>query len=139
MLFIAISEVIIMKHLAEKQILEEVVRKAERDKEVLAIMLFGSRAARKNTKNSDIDICLFLSRRKRAFHKVSEFSEISSRLDASEFYSLPLYIRRRILKEGKLLFCRDMKLLHYIAIDTVNQYRHYGRHYYYYTRKVLHG
>ena len=128
-----------MKSLNKKQRLERVAEEAKRDKHVAAVLLFGSHAGKRASKNSDIDICLLFSDRNTASGRELEFSSISDAVDVSDFYSLPIYIRKRILKDGKVLFCRNERLLYDASLKTIKEYRHYGRHYNYYLRRIANG
>jgi predicted nucleotidyltransferase len=119
--------------------LDKLVSKAERDKEILAVMVFGSYA--RGEKHRDIDVCLVLSKdlengsmsRKRLAY-VSE-----SGLDVHIFQQIPLYIRIRVLKEGKVLFCRDLDALYDIAGHAVKEFAYFEPAYKGYLEAVKHG
>ena len=119
--------------------LDKLVSKAKRDKSVLAVMVFGSYA--RGERHKDIDICLVLKKetgngamsRKRLAY-VSE-----SGLDVHVFQQMPLYIRVRVLREGKILFCRDMDALYDIASRTVREFAYFEPAYKGYLEAVKHG
>jgi predicted nucleotidyltransferase len=89
--------------------LEALLNKAKEDDDILALILFGSAAKGETTVASDINICLVLKEKAdalKAFSKRMEYLRFG-RVDVHIFQQLPLYIRRRVLKEGKVLFVRD--------------------------------
>ncbi len=89
---------------------------------IMAAILFGSVARGKAGALSDIDICLVTTREISESEKRDLLSYGSRKVDVSLFYDLPLTIRFRVLREGKLLFCRDSLTLHRIVAKTVRQY-----------------
>lgn len=112
-----------------------VVGRARRDPDVLAILLFGSHARGEATARSDIDLCLVLavprvSSRAAADKRLAYLAEAS--VDLSVFQQLPLAVRRRVLREGRVLFVRDEDALYATAIATARAFegfRHLHRAY----------
>jgi hypothetical protein len=90
--------------------LRRVVARAETDPEVLAALLFGRHARGDAGPRSDVDVCLVLeegvdaglaaSRRRLDSAGVGE-------LGLNIFQQLPLYVRSRVLEEGRVAFVRD--------------------------------
>jgi hypothetical protein len=108
--------------------LRHLVDRAGRDGEVLAVILFGSRARGGAGPESDIDVCLVLapdmpSREAAARKRLEYLSE--SDLDLSVFQQLPLHIRSRVLKEGVVLFTRDEDALYALAARTARAFEHF--------------
>jgi len=103
------------------QIVERAVEKSRKDKDVLAVMLFGSYA--RGEVAEDVDLCLVLYPEKasKGFEKRIEYS-FCDKLDIQVFQDLPLYIRKRVLKEGKILHYKDEEILYDIAIRTVKEF-----------------
>ena len=107
------------------QQLEQLLRKAQQDTDVLAVLLFGSVARGEQTPTSDVDVCvvlqprkydaLSLSRKKLAYLTHSD-------LDVHVFQQLPLYIRRRVLKEGKVVLEKDADALYALAFRTAQAF-----------------
>jgi len=93
---------------------------ASRD-EVIAIILFGSVARGHAREISDIDICI-ITRQVPEPVKMDLLSYGSEEIDVSLFYDLPITIRFQILREGKILSCRETLALHAIMADTVREY-----------------
>jgi predicted nucleotidyltransferase len=90
--------------------------------EVIAIILFGSVARGQAREISDIDICVVTKKGAPEPVKMDLLSYGSEKTDVSLFYDLPITIRFRVIREGKLLFCRDTPVLHAIMADTVREY-----------------
>jgi len=61
------------------------------------------------------------------------------KLDVQVFQQLPLYIRRRVLKEGQVLLCKDEDLLYDIAFDVIRAFEYYRPRYEEYLEGILHG
>ncbi len=120
----------IFKHSAEK-----LVKMAESDKEILAVFLFGSAARKDHTGLSDVDICLVMDGDKYSpevlFQKRLKFLQEFD-MDIQIFQELPIYIRVRIIREGKLLFCGNEDILYsfvFRAIQEFNDFEHIYRDY----------
>ncbi len=111
------------------------VARATKDPEVLAVLLFGSRARGDASPNADFDVCLVLgatprSDLDRAEKRLEYLAE--GDLDVAVFQSLPLHIRSRVLKEGTVLYARDEEALYAVAIRTARAwegFRHIHRQY----------
>jgi len=92
--------------MAKTNQIEEVMEAARKDSQVLAVMLFGSRARGTGSRLSDIDLCLVLSPKSYSPLQMSRKKlEYTSRFsaDIQVFQQLPLYIRQRVLRDGKVL------------------------------------
>ena len=111
------------------------VARAKTDPDVLAVLLFGSRARGDAAPNSYFDVCLVLGAeprrdRDRAEKRLEYMAQAD--LDVAIFQSLPLHIRSRVLKEGTVLYARDEEALYAIAIRTARAwegFRHIHRQY----------
>lgn len=120
--------------------LSKIVERVMKDRDVLAVMLFGSYA--RGEKFSDIDICivmlpksfnaLFLSKKRLEY--LTDFPEYDVRI----FQQLPLYVRMRVLKEGKIIFCRNEDTLYDLAMKTVREFEYFKPVYFTYLEGVLH-
>ena len=120
---------------------ERMLTLARQDSEILAVILFGSRARGEGTLTSDVDVCLvLLNRHYDPLHlstKKLEYLKIGG-LDVHIFQQLPLYIRRRVIKEGKVLFVRDEDALYEIAFRTAQSFEDFKHRYYAYLEQVAH-
>jgi len=119
---------------------EKVLEKARKDETVLAVMLFGSYA--RNEKFFDIDVCLVLKPGKFdplvLSKKRLEYLAAFPNLDIQVFQQLPLYVKVRVLKDGRTIFCRNEDLLYDLSFSTVRQFEHFKPIYLSYLEGVLH-
>jgi len=114
---------------------EKILKKAKQDKEVIAVLLFGSMA--RGEENRDIDICLVLNKKYpnlKISKKKVEYSGLG--LDISIFQQLPVYIRIRVLKEGKILLNKNEPLIYDIAFSTIKEFGFYKKIYDLYLKEV---
>jgi predicted nucleotidyltransferase len=126
----------------DAQALEKIVLEAKEDDDVLAVILFGSVARGKSGPDSDVDICLVLEDRpyeaaalsQRKLHYLSRFD-----LDVQIFQQLPLYVRRRVLKEGRVLWARDEERLYDVAFRAVRAFELFRPRYEDYLRTIARG
>ena len=123
----------------------DLVRKARQDQDMLAVIVFGSCARGDDGPTSDLDICLVLQPKDYTDLKLSrkrleylKFVSIPG-LDIHVYQQLPLYIRKRILKEGEILFCRDEEVLYELAFRTVQEFEDFKHIYYSYLEEVARG
>jgi predicted nucleotidyltransferase len=120
--------------------IERLIAKAQNDPNVLAVMLFGSAARSEQGPKSDIDICLVLQPdvteevSEKRLEYLAEFD-----LDVHLFQQLPLYVKRRILKEGRVLLSKDDDTLYGLAFRTAQAFEDFKHIYYDYLQAVLHG
>lgn len=119
-----------MISLKDKNILK-VIEKAKVDADVLAVALFGSMA--RGEPHRDIDLCIFLNRKmtnkEMTNKRIKYLNGVSDKLDIHIFQQLPIYIRVRILKEGKILFCNDEDFLYEISFDSIKEFNLYEKVY----------
>ncbi len=118
-------------HRVEKEVLE--------DREILAAILFGSFP---QEGFSDIDVCIVLYPRRYENLYLSEkrlnLMEALGDFDIQIFQQLPMYMRIRVLK-GKVIFCREEKILYEVAIQTIREFEDYRKIYDEYLRGVARG
>lgn len=121
-----------MEETAVRQ-LERLIERVRQDPNVLAVLHFGSRARGEAGPGSDVDVCLVVTPRS----QTDRLSLAQKRLeylhgldlDISIFQELPIYVRRRVLKEGRVLFVRDEDLLYEVAYRTAQAFEDF-RHIY---------
>lgn len=128
------------EELRKNKSVNQVVAKAKNDDEIVAVLLFGSRARDEASSASDVDICLILrpgkydaltlSRKRLDYLKESD-------ADIHIFSQLPLYIRRRVIKEGKIMLCRDEDALYEIAFRTAQAFEDFKHIYYGYLEELV--
>ena len=101
--------------------IDDIVKKARRDSEVIAVILFGS-YARQEKDFRDIDIALLLKEPiKDGTKKASEYW-VSDAFDVSILNSLPLNVASRVLEEGKILYVSDMESLQKFSNDIIRNW-----------------
>jgi predicted nucleotidyltransferase len=118
-----------------------ILNKARKDADVVAVFLFGSRARGESVPGSDIDVCLVLRPGNYSpiiLHKKRLSYLKEGDADVYIFSQLPLYIRRRVLKEGKILLCQDEDLLYEIAFRTAQAFEDFRHLYYGYLEELAH-
>ncbi|RLI90080.1 MAG: nucleotidyltransferase domain-containing protein [Candidatus Altiarchaeales archaeon] len=120
--------------------IKDLIEYAKRDEDILAIILFGSFL--KNNFHRDVDICLVLKRKPiqlRMSKKRLEYLTNFPGFDIQIFQQLPLYIRIRVLREGKVIYCSNESLLYDIAFQVIKEFEDFKPFYREYLRGVLHG
>ena len=116
------------KNISNKD-LDEVIAKLKRSRLVHSIILFGSKARGTEKEKSDIDICVIpkpdleISLKER----ISLNNSIPENVDISFMDELPVYIRKRIFLEGKVLYTQDMYYV--LTLSKINdiEYERYKR------------
>ena len=122
--------------------LDRLLGRAAKDTDVLAVLLFGSTARGDSGTGSDVDVCLVLTAEPRSRMQLAEKRMVylgDVDLDVQVFQSLPLYIRTRVLREGRVLFCRDEDALYDAAFATIRAFERFKRTYRAYLEEVEHG
>ena len=116
----------------------DIKKEIKKDKEVIAVLIFGSYARSEDYK--DIDICLVLNKK---YHnldmskkRLKYASLLPSKFDVHIFQQVPLYIRKEILKDCKVVLCKDEDLLYEIAYSTIKEFNTYSRIYYGYLESM---
>ena len=119
--------------------LEKLLEKAQGDPDILAVILLGSMARGEQTPASDVDVCLVLQEQKYSAltlsNKKLDYVTLGP-LDVHIFQQLPLYIRRRVLKDGQVLFVHDVDELYALAFRTVQAFEDFKPLYYMYLAEV---
>ncbi len=109
--------------------------------DVLAVILFGSVAKGESNSLSDVDICIALIPKRynhiEFSHVMLKYSGIAD-FDINIFQQLPLYIRHRVLKEGRILFCKDEELLYSTALRTAKDFEDFRHIYRSYLEVIAH-
>ncbi len=100
---------------------EDTAKRIRLNNHVLAVYLFGSFATGRQMLSSDIDICVIGRLTER--DKTEIACEGSEKVEVSFFDELPVYIKFEVLKEGKLLYCRDKRAMHDVISATLREYQ----------------
>lgn len=122
--------------------LDSLLRAAEADPRILAVVLYGSRARGEAGEHSDTDVCLVLPMNAdpETIGMQVQFDYLRfHELDVRTFQRLPLYIRPRILKEGKVLHVKDEDELYETAFRTIRAFEDFRPFYLAYLEEVASG
>ncbi len=107
---------------------KKILQYAQNDPQILAVILYGSFT--RDEIYNDIDICLILFPDVNNDEKVIEYMGIFPDIfDFSIFLKLPLYIRHRVQKEGKILINKDYNTLFDIYMKNIKDYNLFKPHY----------
>ena len=104
---------------------------------VYAIILFGSQIKGNAREDSDIDIAVLTKKVLNEKEETNIFGFSSEKFDISLFHKLPLIIQFRIIRDGKVAFCRDEKYFHEIKFNTIRQYLDFSGFINNFYRKVI--
>jgi predicted nucleotidyltransferase len=104
-----------------KKELKKIVKELKKIKAVKCIYLFGSYATGKQLPFSDIDICVIGDKISEKW-KSKILALSSKKIQISIFDELPIYIKFRVFKEGRILFNKDEEFLHRTIFSTVKEY-----------------
>ncbi|HXF83471.1 MAG TPA: nucleotidyltransferase domain-containing protein [bacterium] len=107
--------------------LQELQAAVRRDPDVLAVILFGSAARGERGPASDLDVCLVLTpEAARAGKKAMGEKRLDYLgrfpFDIQVFQQLPVYIRPRVLRDGRVLLVKDEAQLYDLAYRTIKAF-----------------
>ena len=123
----------------DKNILE-VIKQAKTDGKITAVALFGSSL---KGKGRDIDICIFMDKKysnlEMSKKQLDFMKNAKSNFDIQIFQQLPIYIRMRILKEGRILLDKNPEFLYNLAFDTIKEFEFFRKSYEIYLEEVKNG
>lgn len=121
-----------------EKFIKNLVNEARKDKEILAVVLFGSYA--RGEKYRDVDVALVLnekkSNKKMSAIRLEYLSKFGSKFDLHVFQHLPIYIKSRILKEGKFVMVRKEDVLYEVAFQVMKEFGFYKKIYYNYLNSI---
>ncbi|MEM2935473.1 MAG: nucleotidyltransferase domain-containing protein [Candidatus Thermoplasmatota archaeon] len=91
------------------------------------ISIYGSVAKGKNTPLSDIDISVYYDGKKeeRFNFRKEVLGSINEDIDVQIFQDLPIYIRREVITEGKILYQKDFNETFSIFLKTLKDFEHF--------------
>ncbi len=110
--------------------ISKIIEKAKKDKEILAVALFGSSV---KGDGRDMDICLILDRKypniEMSRKRLEFLSETGDNTDVQIFQQLPIYIRVRVIKDGKILHYKNMDKLYELVFEAIKEFELFKRSY----------
>lgn len=120
----------LLKESAIKNKLNIIKEMAKTDKDVIAVLLFGS-YARKEQNYRDVDVALVIKDGKKSEQKLFDYlkavdSVENKIIDIVIFGSLPLEMRRRVLNEADILYVSDSSKLYDKSIETIKAWGEYS-------------
>ena len=101
--------------------LDQLVKELSKFRFVSAVFLFGSQATGKSRKDSDFDIAVITKNATRN-QELAVSGYNNQYFDVSILERLPLIIQFRVIKEGKLLYCKDEKFLNEVKLKILRNY-----------------
>lgn len=99
-----------------------VVSRLKKMSDIKAIYLFGSYATGKEKPISDIDLCVITEKNILRSKKLDILSCAGKDVEISLFHDLPISLKAKVFREGKLLFCRDKRLLIDLKLAAMKEY-----------------
>ena len=90
--------------------------------DVLALILFGSAARCQQRPFSDIDLCIVPAGDIPANERLDLKGYGSQTIEIHLLDELPIAIRFRVIRDGKLIFCKDGLAFHRIVADIIQGY-----------------
>lgn len=109
----------------DEEVLKKIVSEISKLDYVSCVFLFGSQVNGRERSDSDVDITV-LTKGASEKEELDVMSYGSDLFDVSAFSRLPLVVQYRVLKEGKMLFCRDKKNLRDIKVKILRLYLDYA-------------
>ena len=123
------------------QQIKQIIEKAKKDREVIAVALFGSYARKE--KYNDIDICIFLKPKKHSAYALAkkrlQYTPENEKYDVQIFQELPLYIKTAVFRDLSLIYCNDEDALYDLCFKTEQEYEHFKPIYENYLEAVMNG
>ena len=106
----------------DEKIIKRIVKKYPK---INSVHLFGSALNRKTNKFSDIDICFIGGV---GFEdKIKIMGEFSENYDISFFEDLPIWIKKRVLSEGKIIYVKNLDKLYDENFEVVREYEDFSK------------
>ena len=106
----------------DMQQITPIIRELSLKDDVIALVLFGSVARGQARRISDIDLCIVTPGNIPQSNRWDLLSYGSQRIDVNLFCDLPITIRFRVIREGRVIFCKNALLFHRIKAETVREY-----------------
>jgi predicted nucleotidyltransferase len=119
--------------------LKELVSRLKRIKFVHSIILFGSLANGTQRAQSDVDLCIITKPDSDVSLKqrIALNNSVPESIDISLLRELPVYICKRIFREGKVLYTEDLYYILTLSKENDLEYARYQRMKIDYHRNVM--
>lgn len=99
-----------------------IIRELSLKDDVIALVIFGSVARGQARSISDIDLCIVTPKDLSQSSRWDLLSYGTEKIDVNLFCDLPINIRFRVIREGRVMFCKNALLFHRIKAETVREY-----------------
>lgn len=100
---------------------EAVVRAVQGDPDVIAVIHYGSSARGEPHRDVDVALVFRAPVPADAFDRALRL-DVPERVDAKVFQQLPIYIQVRVLRDGRVAWCRDEDALYAAAFQAVREF-----------------
>jgi predicted nucleotidyltransferase len=104
-----------------------VVNLAAVDPEVMAVVVYGSYA--RGEPFRDLDVCLVCYPGAAPDKRLKYLAQVHDLVDLQLFHELPLYVRSRVMKEGKIILNKHYEALFDVYWATIKEYDLFLPHY----------
>jgi predicted nucleotidyltransferase len=109
-----------------KRKLQVIIEMAKTDKDVEAVLLFGS-YARKEPNYKDIDVAILLKDKKNSGQKLMSYLKAANpegdlEVQVVIFNNLPIDVQRRVLNESKILYVSDKAALYEKSAEIIRNW-----------------
>jgi predicted nucleotidyltransferase len=101
--------------------LKNLAAEIAKNEKVVAVILFGSFAKKRETPISDIDICV-IGKRLKEREKAEIEGLGNEKVRIVFFEELPLPVRYRVFKEGRFLYLRDEAFINSLKAETMTYF-----------------
>ena len=112
--------------------------KIKKDRLILAVALYGSYARKEPYR--DIDLAIILNKKisniEMSRIKMRYSSLMPSNFDIKVFQQLPIYIRMQVIKDGKIVLCKNFDDLYELSFLTLKEFGFYKKIYNLYLQNV---
>ncbi len=117
-----------------KKRLDAIANFAKKDKNTIAVIVFGS-YARKERDYVDIDVAVLVEKPQANIHALANYIPLSEDyrdkiFDIVMLNGLPLDVQRKVLNEGEAIYVKDTKKLYDYSIGVINRWSDYSHRFY---------
>ena len=112
----------IMDSIPDMQQVTPIIKELSLKDDVIALVIFGSVARGQARSISDIDLCIVTPKDLPQSSRWDLISYGSEKIEVNLFCDLPITIRFRVIREGRVMCLKRPLLFHRIKAETVREY-----------------
>lgn len=103
---------------------ERIDKKVKKRQESYFCSIVWVTSKKKQNALSDIDIAIYYDadKKERFQYRMQILGELSEKYDIHTFQDLPIYIKKDIIKEGKIIYKKDLKSTIKIYIECIRKF-----------------